>query len=201
MTTSESADERYIVVVNHEEQYSIWPEGRDLPLGWHAEGTAGPKDVCLDHIQKIWTDMRPLSLRKKMEEEARRQKQEQEASVPATASDDDDVEPLVRRLAAGSHPVVVTGVGDRNGAEAIERFRQRVDRGQINVLFPETQGGTELSLRFDPQGLDRSRCDFARRSGNLALAGDLNLDGVDVRCEVDLSLAELAGTGRLVLLS
>jgi hypothetical protein len=76
-----------------------------------------------------------------------------------------------------------------------------MDRGHVNVLFTGTQGGTELSLRFDPQSVDRSRCDFARRSGSLALAADLNLDGVDVRCEVELSLAELAGTGRLVPLS
>lgn len=55
------------VVVNHEEQYSIWPEERELPLGWRAEGTAGNKQACLDHIEKIWTDMRPLSLRELMD--------------------------------------------------------------------------------------------------------------------------------------
>jgi MbtH protein len=56
------------VVVNHEEQYSIWPEDRELPLGWKAEGFSGTKQECLDHIEQVWTDMRPLSLRKKMEE-------------------------------------------------------------------------------------------------------------------------------------
>jgi hypothetical protein len=74
------------------------------------------------------------------------------------------------------------------------------DRG-TSVLFTETRGGTELSLRFDPAGVDRSGCDFAGRSGRLALAGELNLDGVDVRGEVELSLADLAGTGRLIPLS
>ena len=54
------------VVVNHEEQYSIWPQDRELPLGWQEEGTEGNKQVCLDHIEKIWTDMRPLSLRELM---------------------------------------------------------------------------------------------------------------------------------------
>lgn len=62
----------YQVVVNHEEQYSIWPADRELPLGWNAEGFRGTKQECLDHIEKVWTDMRPLSLRKKMEEEQRR---------------------------------------------------------------------------------------------------------------------------------
>ena len=62
---------RYKVVVNHEEQYSIWPEDRELPLGWNATGFSGEKQACLDHIAEVWTDMRPLSLRKKMEEDAK----------------------------------------------------------------------------------------------------------------------------------
>jgi MbtH protein len=70
-----SADENedtttYSVVVNHEEQYSIWPQGREIPLGWKEEGTSGTKQMCLDHIEKVWTDMRPLSLRLKMDEQA-----------------------------------------------------------------------------------------------------------------------------------
>ena len=62
----------YKVVVNHEEQYSIWPVDRENPLGWRDAGKQGPKAECLDYIQEVWTDMRPLSLRKKMEEDARR---------------------------------------------------------------------------------------------------------------------------------
>jgi MbtH protein len=58
----------YKVVVNHEEQYSIWPADRENPLGWKDEGTVGSKDVCLAQIENIWTDMRPLSLRRKMAE-------------------------------------------------------------------------------------------------------------------------------------
>ena len=61
----------YEVVVNHEEQYSIWPAGRELPLGWNKVGKSGPKQECLDYIKEVWTDMRPLSLRKKMDEAAR----------------------------------------------------------------------------------------------------------------------------------
>jgi MbtH protein len=60
-------DRTYFVVVNHEEQYSIWPEGRDIPLGWRATGPKGTKQECLAHIETVWTDMRPLSLRQKME--------------------------------------------------------------------------------------------------------------------------------------
>ena len=58
----------YTAVVNHEEQYSIWPVDRELPLGWNDAGRNGTKAECLAYIEEVWTDMRPLSLRKKMEE-------------------------------------------------------------------------------------------------------------------------------------
>jgi len=57
----------YKVVVNDEEQYSIWPDGKDNALGWRDEGTVGTKEECLARIQEVWTDMRPLSLRQHME--------------------------------------------------------------------------------------------------------------------------------------
>ena len=58
----------YKVVVNHEEQYSIWPADRENALGWRDAGKSGNKAECLAYIKEVWTDMRPLSLRKKMEE-------------------------------------------------------------------------------------------------------------------------------------
>ena len=67
MDESQTDAERiYKVVVNHEQQYSIWPSDRTNPLGWLDEGTTGSQQVCLAHIDAIWTDMRPLSLRKAM---------------------------------------------------------------------------------------------------------------------------------------
>ena len=61
----------YKVVLNHEEQYSIWPTGRENALGWVDAGKTGTKAECLTYIKEVWTDMRPLSLRKKMEEQAK----------------------------------------------------------------------------------------------------------------------------------
>jgi MbtH protein len=58
----------YNVVVNDEGQYSIWPAHKEIPLGWATDGTAGSKDECLRHIDEVWTDMRPLSLRREMDE-------------------------------------------------------------------------------------------------------------------------------------
>ena len=56
----------YEAVVNDEEQYSIWPADREKPLGWRGTGKIGPKADCLHYIATVWTDMRPLSLRKSM---------------------------------------------------------------------------------------------------------------------------------------
>ena len=61
-------DVTFTVVVNLEEQYSIWPTFKDIPSGWNAVGVTGSKKECLDHIERVWTDMRPLSLRKFMQE-------------------------------------------------------------------------------------------------------------------------------------
>ena len=58
----------YKAVVNHEEQYSIWPADRENPLGWRDGGRSGAKAECMAYIKEMWTDIRPLSQRKKMEE-------------------------------------------------------------------------------------------------------------------------------------
>lgn len=59
---------RYTVVINDEEQYSIWPADRGLPDGWHEAGTSGTRQACLDYIAEVWIDMRPASLRRAMEQ-------------------------------------------------------------------------------------------------------------------------------------
>lgn len=65
---SEELDTRtYLVVVNHEEQYSIWLADRPVPNGWRSAGKSGPKEECLAYIKEAWTDMRPLSLRQRMD--------------------------------------------------------------------------------------------------------------------------------------
>ena len=62
-----SEKEQYRVVINHEEQYSIWRSDREIPAGWKAVGKPGTKQVCLDYIEEVWTDMRPASLRKRQD--------------------------------------------------------------------------------------------------------------------------------------
>jgi MbtH protein len=62
----ENSGELYYVVVNHDEQYSIWRADREVPRGWSIVGERANKQRCLDYIAQVWTDMRPLSLRKQM---------------------------------------------------------------------------------------------------------------------------------------
>lgn len=57
----------YRVVISDEGRYSIWPEYKEIPWGWRAEGKLGSKQDCLDYIAEVWTDMRPLSLQRAME--------------------------------------------------------------------------------------------------------------------------------------
>jgi MbtH protein len=60
-------DDDFSVVINDEEQYSIWPVGREIPVGWRTTGVAGSREDCLGHIDEVWLDMRPASLRRAMD--------------------------------------------------------------------------------------------------------------------------------------
>ena len=68
MSSDDDENRAYKVVLNDEEQYSIWPADRENPPGWRDAGKVGAKADCLAHIKEVWTDMRPLSLRRQMAE-------------------------------------------------------------------------------------------------------------------------------------
>jgi MbtH protein len=70
LPVGDDAHGTFLVVVNDEEQDSVWPEGRPLPAGWREAGKRGPKGDCLAYVDDVWTDMRPLSLRRAMDETA-----------------------------------------------------------------------------------------------------------------------------------
>lgn len=79
MSIQDDEDTRtYRVVVNHEEQYSLWLEYKDIPNGWRDAGFIGSREACMAWVDEVWTDMRPLSLRKHMEETAEARKALQE---------------------------------------------------------------------------------------------------------------------------
>lgn len=180
-------DVEYSVVRNHEEQYSIWPRDRDLPGGWSAVGVTGKKQDCLDYIDKVWVDMRPLSLRKKMEELAQR------PLPPGAAEPAAPEKTLVERLTEGRHEVVARA----NPAGDASALEECLDRRYLYVLFPHTRGGTELGVRVDPEKTELREGSFASAAGKLHLEGTLMLDGVPLRCVADIDLRDLKGLGHL----
>jgi uncharacterized protein YbdZ (MbtH family) len=177
----------YKVVVNHEEQYSIWPEYKENPLGWRDVGKSGPKAECLAYIEEVWTDMRPLSLRKKMEEMAQN-------PPPPPPANESHGESLVDKLCQGDHPVEASLRPERT----VQLFKEALDRGYAHIKFTDTRAGTELGVRLDPAACDYSGADFDNGTGSVHLEGGLTLDYVRVRCIADLDLGTLSGKGHLV---
>jgi uncharacterized protein YbdZ (MbtH family) len=180
----------YRAVVNHEEQYSIWPEYKEMPLGWKDVGKIGPKAEVLAFIKEVWTDMRPLSLRKKMEEMAK--------NPPPPPPPPDPNRPreksLVDRLCEGDHPVEAGLRPERT----VKIFKEAIDRNYVHVKFTDTKGGTELGVRLDLEACDFSKADYEAATGSVHVEGNLTLDYVKVRCIADISLDTLEGRGHLV---
>lgn len=179
----------YKVVMNHEEQYSIWPEYKENPLGWTDVGKVGPKAECLAYIKEVWTDMRPLSLRKKMEELAKNP-----PPPPPSEPDRPREKSLVDRLCEGDHPVEV-GLRPERTAKL---FQDAIGRDYVHIKFTDTKGGTEIGVRLDKSACDFSRADFEGGAGTAHVEGGLTLDYVKVRCVADIDLSTLEGKGHLV---
>ena len=180
----------YKAVVNDEEQYSIWPADRENPLGWHDAGKSGTKAECLEYIKEVWTDMRPLSLRKRMEEMAKNPPPPPAPSSEPRSSGND----LIRRLSEGDHPVEAS----LRPEKTVQLFKERIDLGHLHIKFTDTKGGTELGVRLDRDAIDLSKADFEAGQGTAHLEGKLTLNYVPVRCIADIDLASLTGQGRLV---
>lgn len=66
MAEQDEGIRQYIVLINEEEQYSLWLKQKEIPKGWRAVGKEGSKSECSKYVDEVWTDMRPLSLRVKM---------------------------------------------------------------------------------------------------------------------------------------
>ncbi len=184
-----ATDQEFIrVVVNHEEQYSIWPIDRELPLGWRDGGKSGTKAECLAYIEEVWTDMRPLSLRRAMEKAAAEPNTlEKGAAKPHVEDARDD---LVSYLATGNHPVQAT-------SKSIEDFLKRIESGFVYLKFTDTRGGTELGVKLDTAATDAGAAKTLK--GNMHIVGNLTLNYRKVRLIADLAVDTLQGVGCLNL--
>jgi uncharacterized protein YbdZ (MbtH family) len=182
----------YKVVVNHEEQYSIWPEYKGNPLGWEDVGKVGLKPECLAYIREVWTDMRPLSLRKKMGEMAKNP-----APPPLPDPNGPREKTLVDGLCEGDHPVEVGLRPERT----VTLFKEAIDRNYVHIKFTNTRGGTELGVRLDREACNFNEADFENGTGKLHVEGGMTLDYVKVRCIADIDLPSLEGKGHLMKVS
>jgi uncharacterized protein YbdZ (MbtH family) len=186
----------YKVVVNHEEQYSIWPTERDTPLGWRDTGIRGHKQDCLTYIETVWTDMRPLSLRTQMEATAQRLPPASPTTSPSreqVTTGRQTVDELVLRLCTGDHPLE----SSRRSTQPVQALQESIAQGYVHLTFTATQGGTELGVRLDRDSSNTGRADFVNQTGTVHLEGWLTLNYVPVRCIADLDLHTLKGSGHL----
>jgi len=180
----------YKVVMNHEEQYSIWPDHKEIPNGWKHAGKTGLKAECLAYIKEVWTDMRPLSLRKKMEEYERNPPPPPPAPDPNRPRE----KSLVDKLCEGKHPLAV----ELRPEHTVKLFKEAIDRDYIQIKFVQTKGGTQLGFRLNRDASDLSAADFEGGKGTVHVEGSLTLDYVPVKCVADIDLSTLKGEGHLV---
>lgn len=180
----------YKVVMNHEQQYSIWLDYKEIPRGWKHVGKTGPKAECLAYIKEVWTDMRPLSLIKKMEELERNPPPPLPPRDPKALRE----KSLVDKLCEGDHPVEVGLRPERT----TKLFKEAIDRNYVHIKFTETKGGTELGFRLNQDTSDFSAADFENGKGTVHVEGFLTLDYLRVKCLADIDLSTLKGKGHLV---
>ena len=133
--------------------------------------------------------MRPLSLRKRMEEMAKNPPVPREPEPVRTQE-----KSLVDRLCEGVHPVVPGLRPDRT----LKLFQEAIERDYVHVMFTGTKGGTELGFKLDRSACDFSEADFETGRGTVHVEGRLVLDYVPVRCVADIDLVKLEGNGHLI---
>ncbi len=169
----------YKVVLNHEEQYSIWPADRENPDGWRDGGKSGLKQECLDYIDEVWTDMRPLSLRQQMADDARQ--------INAT----------VAPFTQAPHPVEIAWRPDTTAADV----KQAVELGFIPVAFVEAPTLPGVGINVDHATSDLSNADWEAGLGTIHLEGQGTIYAVGkVHVVADIDLAVKAGQAQLTIL-
>ena len=135
--------------------------------------------------------MRPLSLRKRMEEMAKNPPPPPPAPSKEPRPQGDE---LVTRLSQGDHPVEAS----LRPAKTVQALKERIDMGYVHIKFTGTRGGTELGVKLDPESINLTQADFEQGQGTVHLEGTLTLNYVPVRCVAEIDLASLNGQGHLV---
>lgn len=166
-------EEQYNVVVNSEEQYSIWPEKKSLPAGWNFVGFKGSKENCLDHIQVIWTDMRPLSLRKSLEKIG----SEKLKTVPTAKKGN-----LVEALCQDQHIVLFD-----SDILSFKDLEERLGEKFLYLYFPNTKGGTSIGMGVDHYSFEKS----GKNTNQVHILGHFSLDYTNIRCSISVEMGSM----------
>eukprot|EP00163_Fabomonas_tropica_P022886 TRINITY_DN4005_c0_g1_i1.p1 TRINITY_DN4005_c0_g1~~TRINITY_DN4005_c0_g1_i1.p1 ORF type:complete len:214 (-),score=58.26 TRINITY_DN4005_c0_g1_i1:128-769(-) len=198
--------ERFRVVLNHEEQYSIWPSWKENAPGWRDEGTEGTKEEVMAYIDKVWTDMRPLSLRKKMSEweknrpkvdrdEARRRIEAMRANTDAFHTPQ-PANALVTKL-MDKQAVQIIRYRNDDGTPALDKLKDAVKRQYVLVKFTQTTGGTELGLNLTPLPDRPTYSQVHWSDTQLQVTGRAKLDYTPILIHASIDLATFEGTGHV----
>lgn len=195
------AEVEYKVVFNHEQQYSIWPTWKADPPGWTDEGKRGTKEECLNHIETVWTDMRPLSLRKWMEENA--PPPQKKVEIPKFSSDGVDhfhapqpPNDLVKRLMEKQAVTVIRYRDRESGKPNKDLLINAAENGYVLVKFTGTKGGTELGA--NTKNTD-SRCHYKVEGDSIAIVGRLKLDYTPLLLTANINLVTFEGTASVAV--
>jgi uncharacterized protein YbdZ (MbtH family) len=169
----------YKVVLNHEEQYSIWPAERENPAGWRDDGKIGLKQECLAYIDEVWTDMRPLSLRQQMAEDARR------------------INETVYPFTQEPHPVTI----DWSPEATVADIKDGIEHGFIPIAFVEAPDLPGVGIMIDHEATDLSGANWATAQGSIRLEGQGTIYAVGkVRVVADINLSTRTGRGQISIL-
>lgn len=189
-------DGKYRVLVNDEDQYSLWLADLSFPTGWKDTGVHGPKADCLKYVGEVWTDMTPKSLRGRMEAYARKSAENTaDEPKPSLNSRLSPVNELVERLSAGQHHV------SAERYKSAANFKKAIDNGYVLLKFTGTKGGTELGVRLDNGRLDLNGADFEAGTGTVEVCGTLVLNSNEVEFPAKIDIATLEGKGCLKLIA
>lgn len=195
--TDHQNDTIYSVVINAEEQYSIWPTFKKcVPPGWKEVGIKGSESLCLNQIEKLWTDMRPLSLRKKVQERQKNWEKQKESLINAPPQKPKSFQSqTVAFLTKGQHPI-----NCQNLYKSCEALKESIKNGHIHLTFTDTKGQTCLSLALDTQKTMSTQKNLEKDTEEVSIEGNLVLDFSHIRCLAKIRLPSMQGAGTLKLI-
>lgn len=175
----EILQELYEVVKNIEEQYSIWPQNKEVPSGWKKVGYSGEKDVCLKHIEQVWTDMRPLSLRKHIESMKTSSRVNNERLQT-------DTESLVDLLLNKDVHAVSLPYQPVDMPDFLDQLRSGICYIEFNEVFSQPQIAISLTSE-----------NYELNANYILFKGSLTLDLIPIQCHCKFDSKNFRGTCRV----